>query len=303
MANDSALKANPTLIKTLGDAKAHLAWAMALYLEEPDIEALASEALTDGPDDKKIDFIYLDRDAKRIVLAQGYYGKAKKDPAPSNQAADLNTACAWLLSGSTTQIPEQLQPAIEECRSALKDGEVDAIDLLYVHNFPESVNVARELQTVAHHLRNTLGGYLQELCLENSQAAGFSLTPSVKIVPLMTSASSGEPFNDRQPFDAASISLKTIARHADLAMYIKPFDQDGPGLQGPIQFEVSRRALILRSRPRTGPTPSRLAGGNSERIEGALQVRVDFEELVDPRPPQKRVDVGRDAADLVGARG
>jgi hypothetical protein len=36
----------------------------------------------------------------------------------------------------------------------------------------------------------------------------------MKTVPLMTSASSGEPFNDRQPFDAASISLKTVARHA-----------------------------------------------------------------------------------------
>jgi hypothetical protein len=66
--------------------------------------------------------------------------------------------------------------------------------------------------------RNTISGnregYGQELCLANSQAAGFSLMPSMKTVPLMTSASSGEPFNDRQPFDAASISLETIARHA-----------------------------------------------------------------------------------------
>ena len=50
-------------------------------------------------------------------------------------------------------------------------------------------------------------GYGQELCLENSQAAGFSLIPSMKTVPLMTSASSSEPFNDRQLFDADSISL------------------------------------------------------------------------------------------------
>jgi hypothetical protein len=31
--------------------------------------------------------------------------------------------------------------------------------------------------------------------LEDSQAAGFSGMPSMKTVPLMTSASSGEPFN------------------------------------------------------------------------------------------------------------
>src|SRR5579883_1554659 len=57
-------------------------------------------------------------------------------------------------------------------------------------------------------------GYCQELCLEDSQAAGFSGMPSMKTVPLMTSASSGEPFKDRQLFDADSISLETIARPA-----------------------------------------------------------------------------------------
>lgn len=51
------------------------------------------------------------------------------------------------------------------------------------------------------------GGYCQELCLKNSQAAGFSWTPSMKTVPLMTSAKSGDPFNERQLFDADSISL------------------------------------------------------------------------------------------------
>ena len=57
-------------------------------------------------------------------------------------------------------------------------------------------------------------GYGQELCLGILQAAGFSLMPSVKTVPLTTSTSSGEPFNDRQPFDADPISLNTIVRHA-----------------------------------------------------------------------------------------
>src|SRR5512135_2776006 len=57
-------------------------------------------------------------------------------------------------------------------------------------------------------------GYLQELCLEIFQAAGFSLMPSMKTTPLTISASSGEPFNERQPFDALSISLNTIVRHA-----------------------------------------------------------------------------------------
>ena len=57
-------------------------------------------------------------------------------------------------------------------------------------------------------------GYGQELCSGIFQAAGFSLMPSLKTVPLTTSTRSGDPFNDRQPFDALSISLNTIVRHA-----------------------------------------------------------------------------------------
>ncbi len=157
MAYDDAFRSNEALIRLLGEGNAHLVWAMALYLEEPDIEALASEALTDGPNDKKIDFIYLDRDVKRIVFAQGYFGRTAKDSAPANKASDLNTAAAWLISGEVSEVPDQLRPTIEECRAALADGEIDSIELLYVHNLPESVNVTRELQTAASHLRKALG--------------------------------------------------------------------------------------------------------------------------------------------------
>jgi hypothetical protein len=105
----------------------------------------------DGPDDKKIDFIYLDTDAGRIIFAQGFYSDKKKDSAPANKASDLNTAAAWLISGELKHVPHQLRPAIEGCRQALNDGEVESIELLYVHNLPESVNVTKELQTASAH--------------------------------------------------------------------------------------------------------------------------------------------------------
>ena len=56
--------------------------------------------------------------------------------------------------------------------------------------------------------------YLQELCFGILQEAGFSSIPSLKTIPSTTSASSGEPFNDRQPSDTLVIRSKTIARHA-----------------------------------------------------------------------------------------
>jgi hypothetical protein len=44
MAYDDAFRANAFLIKRLGKGNAHLVWAVAMYLEEPDVEALGSEA-------------------------------------------------------------------------------------------------------------------------------------------------------------------------------------------------------------------------------------------------------------------
>ena len=152
-----AFRANKSLIQQLGEGNAYLAWVMALYLEEPDVEALASEGITDGPNDKKIDFIYYDRDAKRIIFAQGYLSNIQKDLAPGNKASDLNTAAAWLIFGDLENVPDTLKASIAECRLAIDEDEVEGVELLYVHNLPESVNVTRELQTAAQHLGKTLG--------------------------------------------------------------------------------------------------------------------------------------------------
>jgi|SRR5579863_5913406 len=145
------------LITKLGREKAHTAWVMSCYLRDPDVEALAAAALTDGPDDKKIDFIYLDHDGKRLIFTQGYFATAQRDAAPANKASDLNTAAAWLFSGDIDLVPETIRTIIADCREALSSDEIDTIELFYVHNLPESVNVARELQTVEEHLKRVLG--------------------------------------------------------------------------------------------------------------------------------------------------
>jgi hypothetical protein len=151
-----SFEANEDLISRLGKRNAYLVWVMALYTDYPDFLELASEALTDGSDDKKIDFIRLDVDGKKLVFAQGYFSSKDKDQAPANKASDLNTAAAWLFSGDLSAVPENLRAIIQEARDAIYGGEVDQIDLLYIHNLPESVNVSRELQTAAEHLKAAL---------------------------------------------------------------------------------------------------------------------------------------------------
>ena len=113
-----AFEGNKRLIDQLGRSNAHFIWVMGLYLGENDLFALASEALTDGSDDKKMDLIFLDVDSKRIVLAQGYYSLKTRNEAPANKASDLNTAAAWLFSGNPDEVPETMRPAIQACRTA-----------------------------------------------------------------------------------------------------------------------------------------------------------------------------------------
>ena len=156
MSFEDALSSRPGLLAAVSREGAYLAMAVALYLEEPDVMALASEGFTDGHNDKKIDFMYFDKESRRLVFAQGYLSKSSKDSAPANKASDLNTACAWIVSGDLAEVPENLREVISEFREAIDEGDVEQIDLLYIHNLPESVNVAQELQTVEAHLRKSL---------------------------------------------------------------------------------------------------------------------------------------------------
>jgi hypothetical protein len=171
----SAFKKQTELITEFGVGNAHLVWVMSLYLDNASPISLGSECVTDGGDDKKIDFIKLDRDLRKIVFSQGYYTNKTVESAPANKASDLNTASAWLISGELSQVPINLKAIIEECRNAINENEIDQIELLYVHNLPESVNVSKELDTAAKHLSAVLSKELEitvlykELGLENTE--------------------------------------------------------------------------------------------------------------------------------------
>ena len=57
MTHTNAFKTQTELIAQFGEGNAHLIWVLSMYLDFPDVIQLGSESLTDGSDDKKIDFI------------------------------------------------------------------------------------------------------------------------------------------------------------------------------------------------------------------------------------------------------
>lgn len=103
-------------VEKYGVGNAHLLWSLGLYLDESDFDKLASDGLTDGGNDKKIDFITVINST--LFIAQGYYcnQEALKIVAPANKASDLNTALAWITSGSGQSPNEKLRAKIAEVK-------------------------------------------------------------------------------------------------------------------------------------------------------------------------------------------
>lgn len=153
------------LISKFGEEKAFIVWVVGQYLNHPDFVELGTEGLTDGNDDKKMDFVWLDAENKRLIVVQSAYTTSNAFyKASANKASDLNTALAWLFSGNIEQLRDttsdnyiaSLREIAGDVRIALEKGEIDDVEVLYIHNKAESKNVRDELETVKAHIEKIL---------------------------------------------------------------------------------------------------------------------------------------------------
>lgn len=132
-------------------SNAYMLWVLGLFLDEPDLDALAARSLTDGGNDKCLDFIEIDKTGQKIIVAQGYFSDKSGDKAPAKKASDLMIAVSWLAHGdeNAKSINDRVRTRSAECRAALESEEIEQIELLYIHNRPESLNSQEELNTCA----------------------------------------------------------------------------------------------------------------------------------------------------------
>jgi hypothetical protein len=128
-------------------------YAVGLQLGVEDFGSFATEALTDDPQDKKADIIYIDEAEGVACIAQGYmsqeWGKAE---AKANKASDLNTAIAWLLQTPIEEVPSAINAQAKLLREGLLTKTIRKVVIAYAHNALESTNVYNELQAVRHLL-------------------------------------------------------------------------------------------------------------------------------------------------------
>ena len=134
-----------------------LLYALQLRFELSDIVSVASDALTDGGNDKKCDLIYVDQDTGVAVIAQGYMKQTPQvgDLAPGNKASDLNTAAAWVFSQNPDDVPEQIREQVRLLQASIETNSVSTIYFWFVHNLNEQNNpqIKEELATMQSSAR------------------------------------------------------------------------------------------------------------------------------------------------------
>lgn len=109
-------------------------FALGLRFGLDDLQIVAAESITDGPDDKKIDVLYIDRTQRSTFLMQCYAAQSKfEHQAPGNKATDLHTAAAYAFSVGLSNVPSQIRAQVTDLRSTISDGSVDAVYFWYVH--------------------------------------------------------------------------------------------------------------------------------------------------------------------------
>ena len=129
-------------------------FAVGLHLGVEDLASFATDSLTDSPNDKKADIIYIDEAEGIACIAQGATAADwGKDEASANKASDLNTAAAWLLQQSIDEIPEKIRGQANLLREGLSQRTITKLIFAYAHNAYESANVESELQATRKLVR------------------------------------------------------------------------------------------------------------------------------------------------------
>jgi hypothetical protein len=142
-------------------------FALSHYLRIEDLEEFAANSDVEGSDDKKADICHISVSDGLALIAQSYLAsKWDRVGAPANKASDLNTAMAWLLSTDEKTIPVGLRSKAIDLRKSLADGDIKRLELLYIHNCPESANVENELKVVADATRDLVS----VICGDNSNS-------------------------------------------------------------------------------------------------------------------------------------
>ncbi|MCQ1537830.1 hypothetical protein FTO68_02350 [Methanocalculus taiwanensis] len=160
--SEAAYRENHDLIRNYTN-NSRLLFALQIKYQIEDIDSVAAECLTDGPDDRKCDMVYINIENKTAIIAQSYEGQNYgSHSAPGNKATDLNGAVSWILSSNEAELPERLIPATRSLKTAIINNHIKYFYIWYVHNCNESDQIKSELKNVERTAKSLLDQYFLE---------------------------------------------------------------------------------------------------------------------------------------------
>jgi len=212
--------------KTVSHREGYGIYALCLYGNYPDYFDIATESLTEGEDDKDIDFCLIDREAGAIYIGQSYLSEQwGKTTAPTNKADDLLTALSWLLTPDLKRVPQRIRRKAEEIQDSIRQSnEIATIYLLYTHNCLESSSVKSSLETVASSAKllvqnQSVAVVAKELGLGEIQHLYSSLTKTIVVEDEIHFAVGAFFWEKAEDWSAVSTTISGLELHQLWAKY------------------------------------------------------------------------------------
>ena len=132
-------------------------YALCVFANYSDYGEIADIALTEGGDDRCVDFFYYDAEEMRVFIGQNYVAESWNLPAaPSSKADDLLTGLSWLLNRNLDEVPSTIRDKARELQQAIDAKQVRSVYLLFTHNCRESTNVETSLKRVRESAKTLL---------------------------------------------------------------------------------------------------------------------------------------------------
>jgi hypothetical protein len=127
------------------ESKAFLVWFGKLAFDLSDEEAYQS-VLVEGPNDKSIDFFWIDHFANRVIVAQGKYSSTGISKPRDNSVDSLLSSLDWLAQPETLE--QEGKPELAEAARAYSEAveREYSIDLWFVYCGPKNQNIEQRIR-------------------------------------------------------------------------------------------------------------------------------------------------------------
>jgi hypothetical protein len=132
-------------------------YAIELHDNIDSIDLIAPDIITEGGDDENIDILMTDRERKQIYLIQSYQSSIfRPQGAKPSKAQETSYAETALLSADITNIPLRIRSQVSDARDALRNNEIEKINVWFVHNCPETEECGKPLHSIGRSITDKL---------------------------------------------------------------------------------------------------------------------------------------------------